>query len=167
MTLQPGLDWTLAASSRYAVPLARALFAAIFLAAPINHFAPQTVAYAAQQGLPIAQFLVPASGVLAALGGLSVALGYRARLGALTLALFLIPVTLMMHAFWKFEDSMMIAMQQGMFMKNLALLGGALLLVHFGAGPFSLDARRLITRTQPAQSLPKLQPREALRRKAS
>ena len=55
---------------------------------------------------------------------------------------FLVPVTLSMHAFWAVKDPMMAQMQFSMFMKNLGLLGGALLLTHFGAGPYSIDARR-------------------------
>jgi putative oxidoreductase len=56
--------------------------------------------------------------------------------------LFLVPVTLMMHRFWATTDPMMASIQQVMFMKNLSMLGGALLLTHFGAGPLSFDARR-------------------------
>ena len=58
------------------------------------------------------------------------------------LVAFLVPVTLSMHAFWAVKDPMMAQMQFAMFMKNLGLLGGALLVAHFGAGPYSLDARR-------------------------
>jgi len=53
-----------------------------------------------------------------------------------------IPVTLSMHAFWAVKDPMMAQIQFTMFMKNVGLLGGALLVTHFGAGPHSLDARR-------------------------
>lgn len=69
-------------------------------------------------------------------------LGYRARLGALMIIAFLVPATLTMHNFWAIDDPTMAMMQQVMFMKNLAMLGGALLITHFGAGPYSLDARR-------------------------
>ena len=85
---------------------------------------------------------MPASGILALLGGLSVLLGYRARLGALALVLFLVPVTIMMHNFWTISDPMMKQMHIVMFMKNLGLLGGALFIYAFGAGPLSLDNRR-------------------------
>ena len=124
------------------VPLARALFAAIFLNAGPNHFNPGAIAYAHSAGVPFASFLVPASGVLAFLGGLSVLLGWRARIGALMLVAFLVPVTLSLHAFWAVPDPMMAQMQFAMFMKNVGLLGGALLLVHFGSGPYSLDQVR-------------------------
>jgi putative oxidoreductase len=51
-------------------------------------------------------------------------------------------VTLMMHNFWAVTDPQMRQMQMINFMKNVSMLGGALLLTHFGAGPWSLDARR-------------------------
>jgi len=123
------------------VPLGRALFAAIFVQASVAHFAPQTIAYAAHQGVPMANLVVPASGVLALLGGLSVLLGFRAKVGALLLVLFLVPVTFTMHNFWAVQDPMMALMQQAMFMKNLSMLGGALLIAYFGSGPASLDRR--------------------------
>jgi putative oxidoreductase len=69
-------------------------------------------------------------------------LGYRARLGAWLIVLFLVPVTLAMHNFWAVKDPMMAQMQMIMFMKNVSMLGGALLITQFGAGPLSLDAHR-------------------------
>jgi putative oxidoreductase len=124
------------------VPLARLLFSAIFIMASFGHFSPQMAAFAAQQGVPLASVLVPLSGIMSLAGGLSVLLGYHARIGAALLVLFLVPVTLAMHKFWTVADPMMHQMQMVMFMKNLGLLGGALLIGHFGAGPLSLDARR-------------------------
>jgi putative oxidoreductase len=124
------------------VVLGRFLFVLIFLVAGANHFNKQTIGYAASQGVPLASIAVPLSGVLAIAGGLSILLGYRAKLGAWLLVLFLVPVTLMMHKFWAVQDPMMAQMQMILFMKNVAMLGGALLISQFGAGPFSLDARR-------------------------
>jgi len=106
------------------------------------HFSQQEIGYAAQSGVPMAGFLVPASGVLAMAGGLSILLGYRAKIGAWLVVLFLIPVTLTMHNFWAVKDPMMAQMQMAMFMKNVSMLGGALLISQFGAGGLSLDARR-------------------------
>jgi putative oxidoreductase len=125
------------------VVLGRLLFALIFLMAGANHFNKQTIGYAASQGVPLAAIAVPLSGVLAIAGGLSILLGYRARLGAWLIVLFLIPVTLMMHKFWTVADPMMAQIQMILFMKNVSMLGGALLISYFGAGPFSLDVRRL------------------------
>ncbi len=120
----------------------RFLFALIFLMAGANHFNKQTIGYAASHGVPLAAIAVPLSGVLAIAGGLSILLGYRAKLGAWLIVLFLVPVSLMMHKFWTVTDPMMAQIQMILFMKNVSMLGGAVLISHFGAGPFSLDARR-------------------------
>jgi putative oxidoreductase len=124
------------------VVLGRFLFVLIFVMAGANHFSKQTIGYAASQGVPLAAILVPLSGVLAIVGGLSILLGYRSKLGAWLMVLFLIPVTSMMHKFWTLADPMMAQIQMVLFMKNVSMLGGALLISHFGTGPFSLDARR-------------------------
>src|SRR5262245_45657265 len=79
---------------------------------------------------------------LALAGGLSILAGYRAKLGAWLIVLFLVPVTLMTHQFWAVTDLMMAQIQMTLFMKNLSMLGGALLITQFGARPLSLDARR-------------------------
>jgi putative oxidoreductase len=125
--------------TRYLVPLGRLLFVAIFLISSVGDFAPATIAYAARQGVPWANVLVPAAGVLSLIGGLSVLFGVRARVGALLLALFLVPVTLTMHRFWAIPDPMTAQLQLIMFLKNTSLLGAALLIMYFGAGPFSFD----------------------------
>jgi len=72
------------------VVLGRFLFALIFLMAGANHFNKQTIGYAASQGVPLAAIAVPLSGVLAIAGGLSILLGYRAKLGAWLIVLFLV-----------------------------------------------------------------------------
>ena len=124
------------------VLLGRFLYVLIFLIAAPNHFSKQTIAYAAAQGTPLASIAVPLSGIIALAGGLSILLGYRAKIGAWLIVLFLVPVTLTMHNFWTVHDPAMAQIQLVMFMKNLAILGGALLISQFGAGPLSLDARR-------------------------
>jgi putative oxidoreductase len=126
---------------RYVVPVGRVLFSTIFILSSRVHFAHQSIGYAAQHGVPMASIAVPVSGVMALLGGLSVALGYRAKQGAWLLVLFLAPVTAFMHNFWAVKDPMMAQTQHTMFLKDLSMLGGALLISHFDAGPLSLDAR--------------------------
>lgn len=120
----------------------RLLFSAIFLMTAASHFSSQAIGYAAAAGVPLASVAVPVSGIVAIVGGLSILLGYRARIGAWLLVLFLVPVTLTMHNFWAIKDPMMAQMQMVMFMKNLSMLGGALLISQFGTGPLSLDAKR-------------------------
>jgi len=128
---------------RYVVVLGRAFFSAIFIMSGATHFSQQTIGYAASHGVPMPGVLVPLAGIIAMLGGLSILFGYYARIGAWLIVVFLVPVTLAMHAFWAIPDPMMARMQQIEFMKNLAMLGGALLIAYFGSGPLSLDARRL------------------------
>lgn len=123
------------------VLLGRVFFSLIFVVAGFNHFSKQTIAYAASQGVPLASIAVPLAGVIAIVGGLSILLGYRAKVGAWLIALFLVGVT-PMHNFWAVHDPMMAQIQMIMFMKNISMLGGALLISQVGAGPFSLDARR-------------------------
>ena len=119
----------------------RVLLALIFVMAGATHFSKQTIAFAASQGVPLASLAVPLSGLIALAGGLSVMLGYCAKIGAWLIVLFLVPVTFTMHKFWAAPDPMIAQMQMVMFMKNISILGGALLISQFGAGPLSLDAR--------------------------
>jgi putative oxidoreductase len=123
------------------VLLGRILFALIFLLSGWRHFLSQTIAYAASQGVPLASIAVPISGALALLGAISIILGFRAKIGAWLIVLFLVCVTPMMHKFWAVADPMSSQIQMIMFMKNVSMLGGALLITQFGAGPFSIDAR--------------------------
>ena len=120
----------------------RLFYALIFLMAAPNNFTKQAVAYAAAQGVPLASIGVPLAGVIALVGGLSILLGYRAKIGAWLIVLFLVLVTPMMHKFWGVADPNMAQVQMIMFLKNVSMLGGALLIAQFGAGPLSLDARR-------------------------
>ena len=127
----------------YIILTGRVFYSLIFITASFSNFSQKAIGYAVTQGVPLASIAVPLSGVMALLGGLSVALGYKAKWGAWLLVLFLIPVTIMMHNFWAINDPMMAQMQQIMFMKNLALLGTALFISQMGSGPLSLDNRRI------------------------
>jgi putative oxidoreductase len=113
-------------SSTVAIAVGRILFSLIFIVAGLNHFSPDTIAFAAQQGVPGAGALVPISGLMSILGGLSIAFGYQVRWGAWLLIFFLVPVTFSMHKFWVEKDTMMFQIQLAMFMKNISLLGAAL-----------------------------------------
>jgi putative oxidoreductase len=124
------------------VLIGRVLFAALFVMAGLNHFSKDTITYAAAQGVPLASLMVPFSGVLAILGGLSILLGYRVKLGAFLIVLFLLPVTFAMHKFWATTDPFAAQDQLAHFMKNLSMLGGALFISQMGAGPLSLDGKR-------------------------
>lgn len=137
----------------------RQLFSAVFILSSANHFNAPTVEYAAHHGVPFAGVLVPLSGVIALVGGLSVLLGYQTRLGAWLLALFLVPVTIVMHNFWTVSDTSAFQVERALFLRNVALLGGALLIGYFGGGPLSLDVlirrgRARVDRTRPPYLTP-------------
>jgi putative oxidoreductase len=127
---------------RYLHPIGRILFALIFITAAPRHFTHEGIQHAADLGVPLAIVLVPLSGVMALVGGLSVAVGYKARWGAWLLAGFLVPVTFMMHGYWRLHDPAQTHVQQAMFAKNISMLGAALLLTQFGAGEVSVDGRK-------------------------
>ncbi|MGQ4599947.1 DoxX family membrane protein [Nocardia sp. R6R-6] len=117
------------------VLIGRVLFAVLFLGSALGHFT-QTEAmagYAQSRGVPMPKYSVLASGVLLALGGLSVLLGVWADLGSLVLVIVLLPTAVLMHGFWKEADPE--AKQQDMiqFNKDLALAGAALMLFAFFA----------------------------------
>jgi len=141
---------------RYSVLAGRLLYSLIFVMASLGHFSQGTINYAAAHGVPFATVAVPVSGILSLLGGLSVALGYKAKWGAGLLALFLIPVTVMLHNFWAIQDPVTAQMHQVMFMKNVSMLGGALLIFNFGSGPLSLDAWQRVRTAQPVQGREKV-----------
>jgi putative oxidoreductase len=105
----------------------RILFALIFIfSGSTIHLSRQGVEYARAYGAPAPETLVPLSGVVAVVGGAMVVLGIWGDVGALLLAGFLIGITPFMHAFWREEEEQAQQMQMFNFLKNLALLGGAL-----------------------------------------
>jgi putative oxidoreductase len=124
---------------KYVPLLGRIFLSYIFISSGSKHFLSQTIQYGASAGVPAASFLVPLAGIIAIVGGLSIVLGYKARLGAWLLVIFLVPVTLIMHRFWSIQDPMQHQIQNIMFLKNMSMLGGALILTYFGSGPLSLD----------------------------
>ena len=64
-----------------------------------------------------------------------------------------VPVTLTAHSFWGLSDPVAAQLQRVQFFKNLSMLGAALLIAHFGAGPLSLDAL-VARRTRARNSAP-------------
>jgi len=124
---------------KYSLIAGRILFALIFFISAPGHFNEQTIAFAAAKGVPMASVLVPFSGILEFAGGLSILLGFRARLGAWLLVLFLLPVTFMLHQFWIVADPLARHMEFSVFLKNIALTGSALMITYLGSGEWSLD----------------------------
>ena len=109
----------------------RILFALIFVLSGLTaHLAgrAQGVAYARAYNAPAPELLVPVSGIAIVLGGLSIAFGVLADVGALIVAAFALSIAPIMHAFWKEADPQMQQNQMAHFLKNLAMAGGALVI---------------------------------------
>jgi uncharacterized membrane protein YphA (DoxX/SURF4 family) len=130
--------------------VARLLFLVVFVrggysaSTNLSH----TIGVAARAGAPLASVTVPVSQVLQWVGVVSVALGIWADVGALSLLLFLIPVTYLTHGFWRFEGQARQA-QVGNFLRNLTYLGGVLLILHaalVGALPLTVTGPLLTIR---------------------
>jgi putative oxidoreductase len=123
------------------VLIGRIFYSLIFVMSGIGHFKHQAISYGASKGVFMPEILVPLAGILAIVSGLSVMLGYKAKWGAWGLVLFLVPVTLVMHNFWALSDPMDQMVQKIMFMKNISMLGAALLISYFGSGPISIESK--------------------------
>jgi putative oxidoreductase len=126
------------ASTNSLVPaIGRLLIASIFLLSGVGKiFAPDaTQAYIAAAGLPLPVVSYAIALVVEVGGGLLLLLGYRTRLAALGLAIFSLAAAVGFHHNFADQNQMI------HFLKNLAIAGGLLQVVTFGAGGFSLDAR--------------------------
>jgi putative oxidoreductase len=123
--------------------VARILLALMFVLAGFGKLAglERTAGYIASNGLPLPMVLAVATGVLELVAGVLLIIGWQARWAALALAAFTVVASVLFHNFWAMPAEQQM-MQQLMFMKNLAVTGGLLLVFGFGAGSLSLDARR-------------------------
>lgn len=113
--------------------------AAIFVVSGLGKLAgwSGTVAYAATKGVP--EVLLAAATALEILGALSLLAGWKARWGATALLAFLVPVTLVFHAFWGAQGPEL-QLQTVQFLKNVSIGGGLLAVVGAGPGSLSIDA---------------------------
>jgi putative oxidoreductase len=121
----------------------RLLLALLFVPAglsKITGFA-GTVGYIGSTDLPLPQVAAVVAILVEVLGGLALIAGYGTRIAAVALALFTLVASVVFHNFWAMPaDAAM--MQQLIFFKNIAVVGGLLMLAAYGAGAFSVDARR-------------------------
>ena len=121
----------------------RLLLAFLFLPAglsKITGFA-GTVGYIASKGLPVPSVSAAIAVAVEVGCGLALIAGFGTRWAALALAGFTLVATFVFHNFWSLPADQ-VMMQQLMFFKNIAVVGGLLVLAAYGAGKFSLDAKR-------------------------
>jgi putative oxidoreductase len=111
--------------------LGRMLFGGFFVFNGFNHFKMLEMmsGYAKSKGVPMPKVSVAFTGLLLMVGGLSVLLNVLPAIGLAALIVFLLPVTFIMHAFWKVDDAMAKMHEMVNFMKNMALLGAVLLML--------------------------------------
>ena len=116
--------------------LARVLLGLIFVMSGLTKITgfEATQQQMASQGMPLTAVFLVGAIVVEILGGLSVILGLWARAGAAALVLFLIPATLIFHTDFSQQTQMV------MFLKNLSIMGGLLLVLAFGSGPYRIRA---------------------------
>lgn len=110
--------------------IGRVLFALIFINSGIAHLTKleAMTGYAQYKKVPAAKLSVIISGLMILVGGLYIAFGVYADLGALLIALFLIPAAFLMHAFWKETDATAKQNESIGFFKDLSLAGAALII---------------------------------------
>jgi putative oxidoreductase len=117
-------------SSKISYPIGRAFIGALFLISgvfKIMGFAGMA-GYMASAGLPMVNVLLVITIAIEIGCGLSLVTGWKALYGGIVLALFLIPTTLIFHAFWS-ADAAHFSDQITNFLKNLAILGGLLMVI--------------------------------------
>lgn len=137
----------------YVSVLGRVLLALMFILSGFGKFGniQGTAAYIASAGLPLPTVLALAVAALELFGGLALVVGYRVRWVGLALALFTIAASVIFHAYWAVPADQQFVTQL-LFMKNLSVAGGMLLLSALGAGPLSFDARRSASLPAPGGS---------------
>lgn len=123
--------------------LGRLLIAALFLPAGLSKLSgfEGTVGYIASVGLPLPAVAATLAAAVEVLGGIALVLGYRTRFVAVVLAVFTIAASVLFHAYWAAPaDQAMV--QRLMFFKNIAVVGGLLVLASNTVGRWRLDSRR-------------------------
>ena len=130
-----------------ALAVGQILFALIFVNSGISHLTKldAMTGYAKYKKVPAAKLSVVVSGLMILVGGIFVGLGIYADLGALLLAIFLIPTAFLMHNFWKETDPTAKMNETISFFKDLSLAGAALMLFALLAGNDNLKLAIQIT----------------------
>ena len=139
---------------------ARVLLALIFFMSAVGNKIPKFTDVAGameNQGVPVPQIMLVGAIVFLLLGSVSIIVGFKARIGATLLLIFLVLATYFFHDFWTWPQDVMWVLNSNSdvklpvaqiemisFMKNLALMGAMLFIIANGAGPMSADEKRAV-----------------------
>lgn len=121
----------------------RVLIAWLFIPAGFGKIAgfSGAVGYAAAMGMPMPEVAVAVGLLIELVAGVFILIGFMTRPAALLLAFFTLVASFFFHAYWSLPADQAM-MQQLLFNKNVAVVGGLLVLAAFGAGSLSVDAKR-------------------------
>ncbi|MCE9608545.1 MAG: DoxX family protein [Planctomycetia bacterium] len=127
--------------------LGRIMLVGIFLMSAVANKIPQfnaVVEKMTEEGIPNARYMLMGAIAFLIIGSLSVMLGYKARVGALLLAVFLGMATYYFHDFWTFaQDSTEFKTEMGNFIKNSSIMGALFFIIANGSGAGSVDRRKV------------------------
>jgi putative oxidoreductase len=132
----------------------RVFLCTIFFMSAVGNKIPQfdnVVKVMESAGVPAPSMMLAGAIVFLLVGSASVVLGYKARIGASLLVVFLVLATYYFHAFWNLEGQEQ-QMQMIQFMKNLSMMGAMLFIVANGSGAYSLDSTLSGLRSQTLSS---------------
>lgn len=121
---------------KYIPLIGRAFLAAIFLKAAVSNTLGFSgiVEMMTSRGLPLPQLLLIGNIFCTLVGGLSILFGFKSRIGAILLIIFLVPTTFVFHNAFTDPNEL------NAFLKNFGLVGAMLFIFYYGTGPVSLDA---------------------------
>ena len=122
----------------YIALAARICLSLIFFKAGISHLTGFSgfVELINSQGLPLASILAAGTVLFQLLGAISLLIGYQTEIGSILLIIFLIPASLLFH------NPIADPSQINDFLKNVALIGGLLMVVYAGSGALSIEGKK-------------------------
>lgn len=128
------------ASDRVMPLLGRILISVIFILSGLTKLQSWSLSagFLAMKHFPIPSAMLTGAIIVEVLGGLCLLFGFKARLAAFIMFLYLIPTTVVFHNFWALQGAAR-ADNQIHFLKNLAIMGGLLMVAAYGPGKLSMD----------------------------
>ena len=109
--------------------ISRITLGLFYISNAFNHFSQleMMAGYTQSKGVPAPKAAVIVTGILLLIGGLSILTGVQPTIGVAALVVFFLPVAIVMHGFWNVTDPNMKMMEMVQFMKDVALMGSALM----------------------------------------